>query len=148
MDKKEALDGARAFCSHRETCGAEVVRKLVSRGVPADWHQEILDTLKREGYLDEMRFARAYVNDKIWLNQWGRVKVRYMLGTLHISREVTTQVLGELDEEQYRDLLRSLLDRNRRSGSLREQKPRLFRFAVARGFENDLVLKELNRWEE
>lgn len=150
MDKKEALDGARGYCSRKEVCCVEVCKKLSSWHIPEDWHQEILDTLIREKFLDEDRYARAYVHDKVWLNKWGRIKVRYMLRSDKIPAFVADEVLAGLDKEQYEEMLRGLLQKKRGAGPIppeqsRSEKARLFRFACGRGFEPDLIMKLLDQ---
>lgn len=149
MDKKEALEGARAYCSRKEVCCAEVRDKLSSWQIPEEWHQEILDTLVQEKYVDEARYARAYVHDKVWINKWGRIKVRYMLRSVRISGILADEVLADLDEEKYQQLLCGLLQKKKVSKALSKEerwkeRARLFRFACGRGFEPELIMKMLD----
>ena len=68
--ENEARLKAEAYCSMAEHCRAEVVEKLYQWGVPTAWMEGILNHLEQEGYIDGLRYAKAFVRDKYRFNQW------------------------------------------------------------------------------
>ena len=102
----------------------------------------IIDRLIKERYVDDERYARAFVKDKIRYNKWGRRKVQQALWQKHIDAEIQQRVLDEIDEKEYLDILRPLLKQKRkniRAASDYELNQKLARFALSRGFTFDLI---------
>ena len=101
-----------------------------------------IDRLIKERYVDDERYARAFVKDKIRYNKWGRRKVQQALWQKHIDAEIQQRVLDEIDEKEYLDILRPLLKQKRkniRAASDYELNQKLARFALSRGFTFDLI---------
>ena len=78
MEEKEKLLGRMMrLCAGRECCRSDIRRKLAA--LPPAAAQEVLDTLCREGYLDDARYARAFARDKSALQGWGSLKIQLAL---------------------------------------------------------------------
>ena len=96
----------------------------------------------RRKYVDDERYCRAFVKDKIRYNKWGRRKVEQALYAKHIERNIYQQVLDEVDDEEYLSVLRPLLKNKKRQlkglGEY-EANGKLFRFAIGRGFTTDII---------
>ena len=65
----QALQRLAALCAKAEYCGADIQRKLARWQLDADpdadqtAKQHILDRLAKDGYIDEARYAHAFVRD-------------------------------------------------------------------------------------
>jgi len=82
MDQEEFkryLGKMQALCSRGEKCRADIRMKLEKTDVPQDVITQILNKLESEGFIDEHRYAGAYVRDKFRLQGWGPVKIANML---------------------------------------------------------------------
>jgi regulatory protein len=102
----------------------------------------IIARLQKERYIDDARYARAFVKDKIRYNKWGRRKVEQALWQKRIADDIRQQVLGEIDENEYLDVLRPLLKQKRRTTKAENDyalNQKLVRFALGRGFTFDLI---------
>ena len=132
----KVLDNLRRLCSRREYCCADVMRKaLLALGGDRAKAQEIVDTLVRDRYVDDRRYAAAFVRDKSSLAGWGGVKIRYMLGAKGIAKDVIDEAMGEVDDERASARLEGLLVNKYRSLSADSQcRMKLLRFAVGRGY--------------
>ena len=111
----------------------------------------IIDHLIKERYVDDERYARAFVKDKIRYNKWGRRKVQQALWMKRIDADIQQQVLDEIDEKEYLDVLRPLLKQKRKSikaESDYELNQKLLRFALGRGFGFDIIRQCLDVAEE
>ena len=102
----------------------------------------IVSRLVKERYIDDERYARAFVKDKIRYNKWGRRKVQQALWQKHIDTEIQQRVLDEIDEKEYLDVLSPLLKQKRKSikaQSEYEATMKLIKYALSRGFTMDII---------
>lgn len=151
LSDKQVLLKAAAYCAQSEHCTLEVVHKLNQWGVTSDSHEAILAFLEKEGYLDNQRYADAFVRDKFRYNKWGKVKIARALREKEVEREFIEHALSVLDDEDYRSVLLELLkgkQRTLKSKSTYEEKQKLIRFALGRGFEMKEILKCLSLSED
>ena len=111
----------------------------------------IIDRLVKERYIDNERYARAFVKDKIRYNIWGRRKVQQALWMKRIDNDIQQRVLDEIDDKEYLDVLRPLLKQKRKSTKAAndyELNQKLVRFALGRGFTFDIIRQCLEVDEE
>lgn len=143
LTEKEALLKAEAFCSRVERCSGEMIRKLEQWGVSSGLAGQILQQLVDDGFVDDRRYAAAFVREKFRFNQWGRIKIARALRERGIAREVMELALRQIDESEYQSVLQELLrgkQRTVKGRSAFEVKQKLIRFALGRGFELETVL--------
>ena len=135
------------LCSRREYCRKEIFDKLISWDCTPTEVCEVVDFLVEQGFLDERRYTEAFAKDKIRFNKWGRVKIAYMLRSQNIDRNMTLEVLSEIDETDYRQILAGELQKKYKTlrGNIFEIKGKLFRFAIGRGFEPELVTEMISQ---
>lgn len=130
------------MCARCEQAEGDLRRKLHDWGLAQTDASAVIQRLKQERYLDNGRFARAYCRDKLRFNGWGRIKIEYMLRGKGIEQENIDAALGEIDEQQYVDILHEVLATKAKtlSGKPQEQaRAALMRFAASRGFEPALI---------
>ncbi len=142
----EALHRAAALCSTTEHCTADICEKLTRWGISANDSRTIIERLVSERFIDESRYAVAFVKDKFRFAGWGRIKIRYALQQKRINNSDIVEALTTIDEEQYLDRLASLLqDKNKtiHDDNPESRKAKLCRFAASRGFETDLIFRQL-----
>ena len=151
MDKIQALSRAMELCSRTEYSEANIRGKLKYWDTSAEDIETVIEHLIKEKFIDDLRFANAYVKDKVRLNHWGRIKIRYMLSMEKVRHSVIDQVLADIDEELYAETLKELLQKKSRElkgeSNPHNKMQKLLRFAQSRGFEVDLalrVMKDLN----
>jgi regulatory protein len=143
LSPDEALYKLAAFCSSSERCLQDVRKKLIVWEIPEIQQEVIIKRLQKEHFLDEERFCRAYVNDKIKFNHWGNNKVKYELVKKGISEKTINNALEAMNQEETREILIQLLAKKRLSIKAKnefEAKNKLVRFAIGRGFP----LNEIN----
>ena len=129
------------LCSRKEYCRKELFEKLISWGCTPAEAVEVVDFLVEQKFIDERRYTEAFVKDKLRFNKWGRVKIAYMLRAQNIDRKMSMEVLSEIDETEYQQILANELQKKYRSirGNVFEIKGKLFRFAAGRGFEPEII---------
>ena len=147
---KAQLDKARCWCAAEERCESGVREKLVAWGADADDADEIVAALREEGYLDDVRYARAYCESKVLHQHWGRQKVLYQLRLKRLPREAIEEGMAAVDEDQYMEMLKETAARKLRelSGKCEEgsgkwevaEKRKVMAFLASRGF----TMSEIN----
>ena len=143
MTEQEAYLQLAALCAQAEHCQQEMRDKMRRWELDETVQNRIIDRLIKERYVDDERYARAFVKDKIRYNKWGRRKVQQALWQKHIDAEIQQRVLDEIDEKEYLDILRPLLKQKRKSikaESDYELNQKLIRFALGRGFGFDIIM--------
>jgi regulatory protein len=147
MTEQEAYLQLAALCAQAEHCQQEMRDKMRRWELDETVQNRIIDRLIKERYVDDERYARAFVKDKIRYNKWGRRKVQQALWQKHIDADIQQRVLDEIDEKEYLDILRPLLKQKRKSikaESDYELNQKLIRFALGRGFGFDIIRQCLN----
>ena len=140
-----------ALCAQSEHCQHEMLEKMRRWELPEEEQARVMQRLVSERYVDDERYARAFVKDKVRYNKWGRRKVEQALWQKHIDDDIRQRVLDEVDDEEYLDVLRPLLKQKRRStkaASDYELNQKLVRFALSRGFTYDIIRQCLDVSEE
>ncbi len=142
------LSKAQSYCSRAEKCESDVRTYLYKQGVDTKVIARIVASLVDDKFVDNARYARAFVSDAFKFNKWGRLKIRQALLAKGISEKLMLQPLSEIDETEYKSLLESLLRaklKSVRDDDEYKLKASVFRFAYSRGFEPELVEKV---WEK
>jgi regulatory protein len=144
---KTALTKAMHQCSMRELCCSDIESRLESWGIQKSDCQKIIDTLIRENFINEERYAFAFVKDKFNHNRWGRIKIASHLRAKSIAPGIISSAISSIDTESYRNIMKSLIDGHRRTVKAKnpyEMKAKLLRFGLSRGFESSLLYDLLN----
>ena len=143
----EALNKAAAYCTLCERCISEVSTKLAAWGVPHGEQHEIIERLQQEGFIDEARYCRAFVNDKVRFNRWGRIKIRAALSEKRLPKEHVNEAIENIDEEQYMTALAEVIAAKRRELKGKDDyaaQQKIIRYAAGRGYEPSLIMKAIN----
>jgi regulatory protein len=151
MTEQEAYLQLAAICAQAEHCEQEMRDKMKRWELDETVQNRVIDRLVKERYIDNERYARAFVKDKIRYNKWGRRKVQQGLWMKRIDASIQQQVLDEIDEKEYLDVLRPLLKQKRKgikASSDYELNQKLVRFALGRGFTFDIIRQCLDVDEE
>ena len=130
------------LCARSEHCQHEMLEKMRKWGMADEAQARVMQRLVSERYVDDERYARAFVRDKIRYNKWGRRKVEQALWMKRIDDDIRERVLGEVDDDEYISVLRPLLKQKRRSTKAQsdyELNQKLVRFALSRGFTFDII---------
>ena len=142
MTEQEAYLQLAAICAQAEHCEQEMRDKMKRWEIDETVQNRIIDRLTKERYIDNERYARAFVKDKIRYNKWGRRKVQQALWMKRIDKEIQQRVLDEIDEKEYLNVLRPLLKQKRKSIKAQndyEMNQKLVRFALGRGYTFDII---------
>ncbi len=145
--EQEAYLTLSALCAQVEHCQWEMTEKMRRWELTEEAQARVMQRLVSERYVDDERYARAFVKDKVRYNKWGRRKVEQALWQKHIDESVRQQVLDEVDDDEYISILRPMLQQKRKStkaSSDYELNGKLIKFAMSRGFTMDIIKQCVN----
>lgn len=138
-----------ALCNRAEHSSREIAEKLRRKGFSTAQTAEIIESLRANRFIDDRRFASAYVHDKFAFSAWGRIKIKNGLRMKGIPADIIDEVMAEeIEPRAYlQNAFRALRGRLR---TLPPELPRpearnkLMRFAAGRGYEMAVILKILS----
>ena len=138
---------AKALCSAREYCSGDMISKLQSWGLNQEETNRMMEILRKDKFIDDVRYASAFVRDKFNLSKWGKVKINAHLRSREIPGDIIKNALNLIDEEDYRNALSELLSGHRKHIRAKNQfdlKGKLYRFGISKGYESGLVYEVIN----
>jgi regulatory protein len=147
---KVSLNKSMAQCSQKELCKEDIRKKLSLWGVETQDIEKIIAILIKERFIDETRYANAFVRDKFKYNKWGKVKIAMHLRHKKLPSEIIGEALDLIDHDQYVRFIRGVLESHRRSIKAKNQldlKAKLLRYGQSKGFESGVlfdILGDLN----
>ena len=147
---EDALSFSATLCSVSEQCSSDIKRKIEKFELNSEEETLLVKKLKKDGFLNEERYVRAFVNDRFKYNKWGKIKITYLLKQKGIESSVIYECLESIEDDVYFNTLFDLI-KHKQKGTKGKDKSdirnKLYRFAAGRGFESKLIiscLKKLN----
>jgi len=137
LTPKMALDRMRKYCDYQERCHREVRTKLLELKVYGMDLEEVISSLIQEGYLNEERFALAFVSGKFRIKRWGRNKIIQELKKRDVSDYCIESGLSQIDESEYIKAIRYQIDKAKSLGAKTDFD--ILQYTMRKGFENSLV---------
>lgn len=143
LTEKEVLSRLQTLCARSEHCSHEMREKMMRWGIASDVQDKIVDRLIDDKFIDDERFARVFISDKLRFNHWGRRKIEQALFQKRIPKQISQPILNEITDQEYIEQLLPLIKSKRKSLSSVEDdyelRQRLVRFALQRGFTFDVI---------
>ena len=140
-DPEALLKRMASLCAKSEQCTYDISTKLYKAGLSSDGREKIIRYLTDNRFLDDSRYARAFVGDKVRFSHWGRRKIAMALRAKRIDSATISEALETIDPEEYMDILRKVAETKKRDMDLTDsqQRAKLYRSLLARGFESSLI---------
>jgi regulatory protein len=142
------LQKAASYCAYQERTQDEVRRRLQKWNVYGEEADELIAELISQNYISEERFAKTYAGGKFRIKNWGRLKIKQELHRRGLSEYSIREGINEIGDQNYSQSLKELMTKKKILLSPKEPdafklKQKLARFALAKGYESDLVWKTL-----
>jgi regulatory protein len=148
-DVETAYHKALDYLSYRPRSRAEVATYLEKRGLPEEQIDAVAERLERAGLLDDVNFARFWVENRERFRPKGLRALRYELRLKGISHEIIEQALAPVDVSA--SAYRSASKKARQVQHLdeREFRRKLVEYLARRGFDYDVAREAAERhWTE
>jgi regulatory protein len=144
---EDALEKMKKYCAYQERCHHDVRYKIIEYGVYGDDLEDIISELIQENYLNEERYAIAYVRGKFRQNNWGRNKIMVGLKAKHISDYCIKKGMQEIDEKIYLETASSIAKKRKsikKYANQWDQKNDLTNYLMSRGYEYEIIQDALD----
>ena len=141
----EMLVRMAGLCAGAEQCAADIRGKILKQGFSEDEAEAMISYLRKNRYLDDDRYARAFAVDKVRFSCWGRMKVRMALRAKGMGDSAVVQALEYIPDSDYQEALEKVMAAKARSLDLTDIKDRqkLYRHMASRGFESHLIISAM-----
>ena len=147
--EKEILSKLMRWCSGSEKCPADIRRWFLQKQIPATGIDKFLAYLTKNDFINESRYAAAFVHDKFLFNYWGRLKIATELTKKQIPQTIINQAIKNgIDEKEYLKMLQNLLKKKKKlivEKDIPTVKQKIRNFALSKGFESGLVYQETEK---
>jgi regulatory protein len=146
LDKKTALLKAESWCAYQERSQQEARNKLYEYGLHQNEVEDLITELIVTNFLNEERFAMAYVSGKFNIKKWGKIKIKQGLKLKKVPDRLIQKALNSIDGDKY--LANILATAEKKLKVLTEKDPlkkkyKLITYLQSKGFEKDLIFDVL-----
>lgn len=153
LTDNEAMVRLEDLCARAERCTHELRQKLYGWRITGARADAIINSLVDRRFVDDERFARAFVNDRVRFQRRGRLIIRRDLMVKRVPAAIIDAALAAIDEDTYSDnLIHTLRVKLRAMGSETLSDPmarqKLLRHAVSRGYEPSLAAAAIRSLKE
>ena len=136
LDEQQVLKRLAAECAKGEHSSGEMLQKMQRWGLAQPEQERVLRYLTDNRFVDDERFARMFIRDKMRLNHWGPRKIEQALWAKQIDGTVSRPLLAEVTAEEWAEQLI-------KAATQYEADMKLVRFALSRGFTSDVIRRVL-----
>ena len=136
------------WCAYQERSQHETRQKLYEYGLFSDDVEQLIVKLIEENFLNEERFAFAFVSGKFNIKQWGKIKIKIELRKHKVSDYLINKALNNIDETQYLNTLKKVIEKKIRLTSEKNKQKLIYKITqqvLSRGFESDLAIEQIKK---
>ncbi len=143
ISESKALSRMASLCARREYCVFDIETKLQRYNLDKKSIDNITAQLKKEKYIDELRFTRSFINDKIRFNKWGKKKIEFALRQKRVPENIVDKAFQDFPDDKINESLQDLLQakwKTIKGNSDYDKQNKLIRFGISRGFDMSTIL--------
>ena len=155
-DEKIIIEKIQSYCLYQDRCIKEVKNKLYSFKVSSQLVENIVEYLIDNDYLNEERYTKMFIQGKLRIKKWGRIKLKYELRSKGIDIKIINEHINwikKLKKEGINIKSGFLVDELKRPGDggllileMNNYKNALKIIKNDPMIKNDLVEWKLNEW--
>lgn len=143
---QQAKDDAYNFLSYRERSSYEIKDKLASKGYRENIIQEVISDLKRLNYINDHRFSRKWIKDRINLKPRGKHLLKKELRKKGIEDQIIDQTLNELVDDKVAVKMANTLAEKWLKRNSNSDLTKLKRYLYNKGFDIYIINKVCTKY--
>lgn len=145
-DEKVILEKMRSYCMYQERCIKEVKKKLTSLQVIPKTKSKVINHLIDNDYLNEVRFTKSFIQGKLRIKKWGKIKLNYELRIRGVKKFIIDEEINKISKDDYYDYFNEFSNNKIKilKGSKDQKKRSFINYFTYRGWENNLIYEKLN----
>ncbi|MGC1630989.1 MAG: regulatory protein RecX [Gelidibacter sp.] len=144
---EEALKRMERYCSYQERCHKEVIQKLYSMYMIPEAIDHIVVKLMQDNFLNEERYAKAFVSGKFRIKKWGKQRLTRELKQKDIGKTLITMALQTITDQDYIEAFDALAEKKAetiRETNVLKKRKKLADYLLYRGWDSHLVYDKVN----
>ena len=144
-DDKIIIEKIQSYCLYQERCIKEVKNKLFSLKVNSKSANDIIEHLIDNDYLNEERYTKVFIQGKLRIKKWGRIKLKYELRLKGIDIKIINEHIKQIKEEDYIKYFNEFSTNKIKflKGSKDQKKRSFINYFTYRGWENSYIYQKL-----
>ncbi len=144
-DEKIIIEKIQSYCLYQDRFTKEVKNKLYSFKVSSQLVENIVEYLIDNDYLNEERYTKMFIQGKLRIKKWGRIKLKYELRSKGIDIKIINEHINQINEEDYIEYFNEFSTNKIKflKGTLDQKKRSFINYFTYRGWENDLIYQKL-----
>jgi len=142
----EARNRLERYCTYQERCHKEVRQKLYEMKMIPEAQDNIIVHLLQHNFLNEERYAKAFVRGKFRIKKWGKQRLQSELKRRDINKTIITIALKEIDADEYLNSFDELAKKKvatLRESNLQKKRKKLADYLFYRGWESQLIYDKI-----
>ena len=135
---EQALASLMRLCAKAERSSGDALRLMRGWGVADADARRVLDRLIADRFIDDRRYAEAFVREKMNLSGWGRYKIGASLRAKGIPQALVAEAMAQTDGTDMGERLTEILLRRMRTlkaASAFDARAKLMRYALSQGYD-------------
>lgn len=151
ITEEKALARMMRICARKEYCTHDIYQKLYQLKLDEEAIDRIITQLHENKFIDDLRFTRSYINDKLRFTKWGKVKITHHLRHKRVPDAIINEAFEEFNDEQLTEALEPLLIKRLKTvkgDSDYDKRNKVIRYALGRGFEMGDILDTLDQLQK
>ena len=144
----QAMQSLMRLCARAEKSSGDALRLMRGWGVPEGEREGVLAKLIEQRFIDDKRYAEAYVREKSNLAGWGARKIAFQLRQKGIDKEIINTSLASLDGDAQLAQLTAKLERKMRTTKAvnnYELRGKLLRYGMGLGFDYEMTRSAIDK---
>lgn len=144
---QEAIKKLEHYCAYQERCHQEVRKKLQTMHMIPEAIDVVIVHLLEQNFLNEERFAKAFVRGKFNIKHWGFNRLIYELKLKDIGKVNINEALRQIDKEEYIEVFNDLAEKKAKTiteTNTYKARKKFTNYFIFRGWESYLVYEKAN----
>lgn len=145
---EQALYILQKYCTYQDRCHIEVERKLTDMRMIPQAKEQIIMSLIEDDYLNEERFASAFVKGKFRIKKWGKIRLKLELKKRNISTYLIKIALKQISDEDYIATFEEIVNKKAKlikANSILSKKKKLADYLFYKGWESSIIYQKVNQ---
>ena len=144
-EEKLILEKIKSYCQYQERCTKEVRKKLYALKASTESIEKIISFLKHNDFLNDQRFVQFFIQGKLRIKKWGKIKLKYELKSRGINYQIIETSIKNISDEEYISYFEEFSSNKIKflKGTLDQKKRSFINYFTYRGWENDLIYQKL-----
>jgi regulatory protein len=111
--------------------------------------EEVIDKLINYKYLDDDRFTKAFIKDKLNFTNWGDYKIKNELKRLGVNEEIIYNNISNIDDNIYYERINKIIDKdisiNKKYSGIK-LKNKIYNHLLTLGYSKEKVISIINNY--